>query len=205
MTPTEKNKDSSLVWLFLIIGVGILVSMSFVFFILKGYKKRRPLVIKPSSVESFVDVSEALYKAFYPLTKQGYSFVVSPSVNKDELLFSESLKQFFPEVESKPKKTITITLDKVNLDLEPPPPTQLYTCNENNRFILHRKMEKKWNKKIYFAICRENDGLLILSYAKKTPPSEVQAVKEAPVDLPGKEEKEEKDSPVDLSDVEKQI
>ena len=163
MTPIEKKKDGSLVWLFLVIGVGILVSMSFVFMILKGYKKRRPLVIKPSSVESFDEVAEALYKAFYPLTKQGYSFVVSPLANDTEIEFSNALKQFFPKTEAKPKKIMTITLEKVNLDLKPPAPTQLYTCNENNRFILHRKKEKAWNKNIYFSICREDDGLLILS------------------------------------------
>lgn len=183
MTPVEKHQETSLLWPFLIIGIGIILSMTFVFFILRGYKKPRPLVIKPSSVESFDAVAEALYKAMYPLTKQGYSFKVSPKVNENEVKLSEGLKKYFPEFNS--EKIIAITLEEVDLESEPPPPSQLYTCRENNLFNLYRKKEKKWNKHIYFSICKEGRDNLIMSYALSIKAHETLDIKNAPVKIPG--------------------
>ncbi len=167
-TTKFQNQEVSLLWPFMIIGVGIIVSMSFVFFILKGYRRPRPLVIKPSSVESFNDVANALFKSLYPLKKQGYNFYVTPIVNEDELNFATELKKYFPPSDS--SKNMSITLQEVNLNLSPPGPTQLKTCKENNQFILHRKRDKIWTKKIYFTVCKEKRDQLILSYSLDSSP-----------------------------------
>ena len=104
MTLLKKQKETrSLLWLFLIIGIGALISMSFVLFILQGYKKPRPLVIKPSSVKSFQNVAHALYKSMYPLTKQGYRFQVHPMVNDIEVELAKEMKKYFPKNTSQNK------------------------------------------------------------------------------------------------------
>ena len=164
MTP-KKTQETSLLWPFLIIGLGIIISMSFVLIILKSHKKPRPLVIKPSSVESFEDVALALYKAMYPLTKQGYNFQVTPKISETEKQLAKEINKYFPKIDS--EKTVSINLVEVDLSSKASSPSQLFTCHENNFFNLYRKKEKKWKKNIYFSICKERENTLILSFSQK--------------------------------------
>lgn len=157
-----EQKESSLLWPFLIIGVGIILSLSFVFFVLKTYQKPHPLLIKPSSVDSFDDISLAIYKSMFPMTRQGYTFQVSPLVNKDELEFSRSLAKYFNPDSS--EKVISITLQEVHLEKQTIEKSTNFNCKENNIFNLLRKKDKKWTKNIYFSVCKEKDDLLIMSY-----------------------------------------
>jgi len=160
-----EQKEASLLWPFLIIGVGIIVTLSFVFIVLKGYKKPHPLLIKPSSVDSFDGVSKALYKAMYPMVRQGYDFKVNPKVNTDEINFSNSLLKYFSDQSL--NKVISITLLEINLDSPPQSASKTFNCRENNYFNLYRKKEKKWKKNIYFSVCKEREDLYIMSFSKK--------------------------------------
>lgn len=160
-----EQKEASLTWPFLIIGVGIILSLSFVFFVLRNYQKPHPLLIKPSSVESFHDVSKAIYKSMFPMIRQGYTFHISPLINEDEIKLAKSLSKFVSPNSS--DKVISITLQKVQLDKEIFNKNEKFNCKENILFNLLRKKEKKWKKRIYFSVCKEKEDLLIMGYSIK--------------------------------------
>jgi len=158
-TRKQPQNESNGLWIPLsIVGVGILVSMVFAFQTLKGYRKPRPLLIKPSSVNSAKELSMALYKAVYPLKLQGYGvkFVSSG------LAFENQLKTSFKSVFPSTEKNILITAEEINLSQDYN--NSKIDCLNTALFNMLRKPERKWKKKIYFSVCTEAEKTFKIFY-----------------------------------------
>lgn len=150
-------------WLpFSIIALGFILSLIFVIWTLKSYKKPKPLLIKASSAASSQEIAASIYKALYPYKDKYYFAVTNPESSPLATSLMEELSVL--QTKKSSKESITITLTKINLN-EAAPANQI--CKANALFELKRKMEKRWKEKIYFCICTESKTKLILYYNLK--------------------------------------
>ncbi len=145
-----------------IICLGFLFSMAFVVKTLRGYKQPQPLLIKPSSVETPEEITEALYKALYPLKQRAYGAHIL-ELDNDEVSFkvAHSLAQRFP------KKENNFRFNAYKVSLYDQHDTNKTDCRNTALFNLKRKPEKKWKKAIYFTVCTEKKEAFSLFYTVK--------------------------------------
>jgi len=161
-----QNKDqikSNGLWVpFTIIGIGFIFSIVFVFKTLKDYKTPKPLLIKPSSVETTKDIHNALYKSLYPLKLRGFGiFLESPKNETEKTLFSYLTKTF----EENKNENFKFSVQGIDLSLEAD--IDKTDCKNTALFNLRRKI-KKWDKEIYFTVCTESKNEFILFYILKS-------------------------------------
>jgi len=159
-TQQKSQKKSTGLWIpFSIILVGIFVSLIFAFQTLRGYRKPRPLLIKPSSINSAGELTTSLHKALYPLKLQGYGF----ELDSDGSTFGDDLKNSLESKFGKSEKNISARIQKI--DLSQSYDNSKIDCLNTALFNMLRKPERKWKKNIYFSVCTEADKKFSIYYS----------------------------------------
>lgn len=165
----DQIKSSGLWAPFTIIGIGFILSLIFVFKTLKDYKTPKPLLIKPSSVETTKDIHNALYKSLYPLKLRGFGVTLaSPKNETERTLFSYLAKSFkqSKNADKNESKNENIKFSTQSIDLSQKADIDKTDCKNTALFNLRRKI-KKWDKEIYFAVCTESKNEFVLFYILK--------------------------------------
>jgi len=144
-----QNRPSGLWIPFSIIFIGIVISVVFALQTLQGYRKPRPLLIRPSSVNEAAELSNSLYKALYPLVLQGYGvkFV------SDGSGFGAALGMSLNKTFGKADKNIQIDLQKIDLSQEYD--NNKIDCLNTALFNMLRKPERNWKEPVYFSVCTQ--------------------------------------------------
>jgi len=157
---SEIQNRSNGLWIpFTIITVGIIVSLVFAVQTLKGYRKPRPLLIRPSSVTEAAEVSNSLYKALYPLKLQGYGIEYS----SDGSDFGSDLGTALNQTFGKEDKNIQIDLQKI--DLSQDYDNNKIDCLNTALFNMLRKPDRNWTKPIYFSVCTQKQNKFTVYYS----------------------------------------
>lgn len=157
-TPSKQPSDK--LWIpVLIIGVSFVFSMIFVFKTMRSYQKFQTLLINPSSVETPIEITEAISMALFPLKKQSYGVKIN-FLADDEISFkvAESLSKAFPKSQKEFK------FDAYKVSLKDTHDINKGDCRNTALFNLKRKPERKWTKKIYFVVCTEKKEAYSLFY-----------------------------------------
>ncbi len=146
----------------LIIFLGFMLSMAFVFKTLKGYKQPRPLLIKPSSVNTPEEITEAIYKALFPLKKRSFGVKIQ-EIDNDKISFKvvHSLIKKFPPSKNEFK------FNSYKVSILEKHDIKKTDCRNTALFNLKRRPERIWKKKIYFTICKEEKKIFSLFYTAK--------------------------------------
>jgi len=158
----KPQSDSNGLWIpFTIIFIGIIISVVFAVQTLKGYRKPRPLLIKPSSIEDPSNLADALSKALYPLKLQNYG-VITASDGSD---LGEEVKHLLFESFGEKAKSIRLTFTKI--DLRQNYDNSKTDCLNTALFNMNRKRERVWSKKFYFCVCTEKEKTFAVYYTQK--------------------------------------
>ncbi len=146
----------------LIICLGFVFSMAFVVKTLKGYKQPRPLLIKPSSVDTPEEITRAIYKALFPLKKRSFGIKLEKiDNNKISFKVTQLLTKKFPPSKNEFK------FNSYKVSILEPHDTRKTDCRNTALFNLKRKFKRTWKKKIYFTICKEEKQIFSLFYMVK--------------------------------------
>lgn len=160
-TPPKTFSDG--LWIpAVIIFVSFVLSIGFMVNSINNYKKPKPLLIKPSSVETPEEIAKALYKALYPLKMRNFGVKIL-GTSKDPVIVSATLQiaKDFP----KDKNTFEISAYKVSIKEDHD--NDRMDCLNTALFNLKRKPEKKWKNKIYFTVCTEDTNRFSIFYTTK--------------------------------------
>lgn len=142
----------------LILSIAFILSVSYVFWVMKNYKKNTPLIIKPSSIEKPIEAAQALKKALHPLFNEGYGI----KIENTDPLFSVAFNSEFKDLNAISDKKLNISFSTIDLNAEPEIST--INCYQTALFNMKRKMERKWKNKFYFVICEASKLNLELYY-----------------------------------------
>lgn len=163
MTEHDQNAQNSSngLWIpFTIIFIGIVVSLVFAVQTLRGYRKPRPLLIRPSSVDQASELAGSVYKALYPLKIQGYGI----EYKSDGSSFGSELGASLVSIFGSESKNIKTELYKIDL-------TAAYDNNKTDclntaLFNMLRKPKRHWTRSIYFSVCTESDKSFKIYYSR---------------------------------------
>lgn len=145
---TAQNQNKAFLWVpFSIISIGMIAGVVFMIQSTKSYKIKKPLVIKPSSVEKIEDIAFQMHRALFPLKAQGFSFNLDTDAPLE--LKSALLKNF-----NGSKDLLKLKFHKIDLSKEPD--ISSVDCKNTALFNMRRK-KKHWKKKIFFSLCKESE------------------------------------------------
>jgi hypothetical protein len=159
-TPENAQNTSNGLWIpFTIIFIGIVISVVFAVQTLQGYRKPRPLLIRPSSVNEATELSNSLYKALYPLKLQGFGVEYSSEGSAFGLDLGDALNQTFGQKD----KNIQVVLQKI--DLSQNYDNNKIDCLNTALFNMLRKPDRNWVNSIYFSVCTQEKNKFIVYYS----------------------------------------